>query len=223
MPTQGMDESHDSAEDEDQDGTGDECHGHAGERDGPAEGHHTFPAENADRLEDAVARYRRVSAEELCWALDLPGGTVLDVGSGTGFYADDVAPRADRVVGLDVQPAMHTYYREKGIPENVRLVAASGDAVPLTDGSVDAAYATMTYHELPRARTLAELARVLADGGRVVLADWSADGEGESGPPLDERFTADDAASHLREVGFSVVHEAVRPETFLVVGERDAR
>ena len=189
-----------------------------------AEGHHTFPAENADRLEDAVARYRRVSAEELCWALGLPSeGTVLDVGSGTGFYVDDVAPRAGRVVGLDVQPAMHAYYREKGVPENVRLVTASGDAFPLAAASVDAAYATMTYHELPRVRTLAELARVLVDGGRVVLADWSADGEGESGPPLDERFTASDAVSHLREAGFSVVHEAVRPETFLVVGERDAR
>jgi ubiquinone/menaquinone biosynthesis C-methylase UbiE len=190
----------------------------------PAEGHHTFSAENADRLEDAVARYRRVSAEELCWALDLPSdGTVLDVGSGTGFYVDDVAPRAGRVVGLDVQPAMHAYYRRKGVPDSVRLVTASGDAFPLATASVDAAYATMTYHELPRVRTLAELARVLVDGGRVVLADWSADGEGESGPPLDERFTASDAVAHLREAGFSVVHEAVRPETFLVVGERDGR
>ena len=189
-----------------------------------AEGHHTFPAENADRLEDAVARYRRVSAEELCWALDLPTeGTVLDVGSGTGFYVDDVAPRAGRVLGLDVQPAMHAYYREKGVPANVRLVTASGDACPFATASIEAAYATMTYHELPRVRTLAELARVLVDGGRVVLADWSADGEGESGPPVDERFTAADAVSHLREAGFSVVHEAVRPETFLVVGERDER
>ncbi|MEF8906448.1 MAG: methyltransferase domain-containing protein [Haloarculaceae archaeon] len=202
---------------DERDDSTDEAHDAAG-------GHHTFPAANADRLEDAVARYRRFSAEELCWALALPTeGTVLDLGSGTGFYVDDVAPRAGRVVGLDVQPAMHAYYRTKGVPENVRLVTASGDAFPLAAASVDAAYTTMTYHELPRVRTVAELARVLADGGRVVLADWSADGEGESGPPLAERFTAADAVSHLREAGFSVVHEAARPETFLVVGERDDR
>jgi ubiquinone/menaquinone biosynthesis C-methylase UbiE len=79
----------------------------------------------------------------------------------------------------------------------------------------------MTYHELPRVAALAELARVLVDGGRLAIADWSADGTGESGPPLDERFTAADATAHLREAGFSVVHEAVRPETFLVVGERE--
>jgi SAM-dependent methyltransferase len=199
-------------------------HGHDHDHDPAEEGHHTFPAENADRLEDAAARYRRVSAEELCWALGLPtDGTVLDVGSGTGFYVDDVAPHAGRVVGLDVQPAMHAYYREKGAPGNVHLVAGSGAEFPLRGASIDAAYTTMTYHELPRKATLSELARALVDGGRFVVADWSADGAGESGPPLDERFTAADAAARLREADFSVVHEAVRPETFLVVGERDPR
>jgi len=208
-----MNESHDHADDD---------HDH----DDPdhADGHHTFPAENADRLEDAAARYRRVSAEELCWGLDLPtAGTVLDVGSGTGFYVDDVAPHAGRVVGLDVQSAMHAYYREKGTPTNVSLLTGSGGEFPLREASIDAAYTTMTYHELPRVATLSELARVLVDGGRLVIADWSADGGGEGGPPLGERFTADDAVSHLQDAGFSVVHEAVRPETFLVVGERDAR
>lgn len=186
-----------------------------------ADGNHTFPAENAERLDDTAARYCLLSAEELCWALDLPtGGTVLDVGSGTGFYVDDVASRAGRVVGLDVQPAMHAYYREKGTPPNVRLVTGSADAVPLAAASVDAAYTTMTYHELPRERATTELARVLVDGGRVALVDWSADGEGESGPPLAERFTANDAVSRLHDAGFSVVHAAVRPETFLVVAER---
>jgi len=202
----------------------DEGHDHADDDHDHADGHHTFPAENADRLEDAAARYRRVSAEELCWGLGLPtAGTVLDVGSGTGFYVDDVAPHAGRVVGLDVQPAMHAYYREKGTPANVHLVTGSGAEFPLGDDTVTAAYTTMTYHELPRVATLRELARVLVDGGRLVIADWSADGDGESGPPLDERFTADDAVSHLQNSGFSVVHEAVRPETFLVVGERDER
>jgi len=207
-----MDEGHESR---DGDHTDD---GH----DPAADGHHTFPAENADRLEDAATRYRRVSAEELYWALGLPtDGTVLDVGSGTGFYVDDVATHAGRVVGLDVQPAMHGYYREKGVPANVRLVAGSGAEFPLRAASIDAAYTTMTYHELPRKAALAEFARVLVDGGRLVIADWSADGAGESGPPLDERFTAADATAHLRDAGFSVVHEATRSETFLVVAQRE--
>ena len=49
----------------------------------------------------------------------------------------------------------------------------------------------------------------------------SADGEGAAGPPLAERFTPGDAAENLRTAGFRVVHEAVRPETFLVVAERE--
>ena len=185
-------------------------------------GQHTFPAENADRLEDAVARYRRLSAEELAWGLDLPvDGTVLEVGSGTGFYLDDVAARVDGALGLDVQPAMHAHYRRKGVPGNVALVTGSGADLPFSDASVAAAYLTMTYHELPREAAISEVARVLVAGGRLVVADWSAGGEGAAGPPLAERFTAGDAAENLRAAGFRVVHEAVRPETFLVVAERE--
>jgi predicted TPR repeat methyltransferase len=76
-------------------------------------GHHTFDAGKAAKLEDAAARYRSVSREELLWALD-PTGTdaVVDLGSGTGFYTDDVAPHVDRVYAVDVQEAMHDHYRE---------------------------------------------------------------------------------------------------------------
>ena len=56
-------------------------------------GFHTFDAEKAGRLEDAGRRYQSVSREELVGALDLTGAeTVADLGSGTGFYTDDVAP-----------------------------------------------------------------------------------------------------------------------------------
>ena len=166
-------------------------------------GHHTFDAGEAAKLEDAAARYRSVSREELLWGLDLTGTeTVVDLGSGTGFYTDDVASHADRVYAVDVQEAMHDHYREKGVPAN---------------GEVDAAVSTMTYHEFTTASALAELARVLPSGGRLVVADWSADGSGENGPPLSERFGADEAATALEDAGFDVEFRATRPETFLVV------
>lgn len=76
----------------------------------------------------------------------------------------------------------------------------------------------MTYHEFASNRARSELARVLAPGGRLVIADWSADGTGEDGPPLKERFTTDEVTSVLRDVGFEIDFQATRPETFLVVG-----
>ena len=181
-------------------------------------GYHTFDASRADRLEDAGQRYRFLSAEELLWALSLsPADTVADLGSGTGFFTDDVAPRAGEVYAVDVQAAMHEYYREKGVPENVTLVTGDVSDLPFDDGSVDAAFSTMTYHEFASDDALAEISRVLAPGGRLAIVDWGATGSGDHGPPVDERYGADEATVALRDAGFSIEHEAVRPETFLLI------
>ena len=180
-------------------------------------GHHTFDAAQADRLE-GPERYRQVSVEELLGALALEGTeTVLDVGSGTGFYTDDVAPAAGRVLAVDVQPAMHALYSEKGVPDTVSPVTAVADALPFADGGVDAAFSTMTYHEFATSEALAELARVLAPGGRLVVADWSGDGPGESGPPVAERYTPAEVREHFADIPLTLDRLDERPETFLFV------
>ena len=110
-------------------------------------GFHTFDADRADRLEDAT-RFRFCSREELLEPL--PRGadaTVVDLGSGTGFYTDEIAPFVGHVLALDVQRAMHSKYREKGIPANVSLVTAEAESLPVATGAVDGAFSTMTFHE----------------------------------------------------------------------------
>ncbi len=184
-------------------------------------GYHTFDADRADELEDATFRYRHLSAEELLWGLSPAAEDVVaDLGSGTGFYTDDVAPRVGRVYAVDVQEAMHDFYRSKGVPENVELVTAEVADLPFDDDRLDAVVSTMTYHEFAGGAALDEVARVVAPDGHLVVADWSADGDGETGPPTDERFSAAETASALRDRGFEVEFEATRPETFLLVGSR---
>lgn len=184
-------------------------------------GHHTFDVGKADRLEDAATRYRYLSAEELLWALDLSGEeTVADLGSGTGFFTDDVAPYAERVYAVDVQSGMHDLYREKGLPANVDPVTTDVADLPFDDDGLDGAFSTMTYHEFASDESLAELARVIRPGGRLAIIDWDTDGEGESGPPLDERYGLSDAVAALEEAGFTVEFEALRTETFVVTATR---
>jgi ubiquinone/menaquinone biosynthesis C-methylase UbiE len=184
-------------------------------------GHHTFPASDADRLEDATMRYRHCSAEELHWALNPSSDdSVVDLGSGTGFYTDHVAPHVGEVYAVDVQEAMHDRYREKGVPENVELVTSGADELPFDDDAMDAAFATMTYHELPGG-AVTELARVLRPGGRVTVVDWTADGPGANGPPVDERYDEAHASAALRDAGFTVEFGATRSDTFLVVATLD--
>jgi ubiquinone/menaquinone biosynthesis C-methylase UbiE len=181
-------------------------------------GHHTFDADGADRLEEAGERYRHLSAEELLWALAPAGDdAIADLGSGTGFYTDDIAPHADTVYAVDIQQAMHDYYEEKGMPANVEPVTTAIDELPFEDGSIDGAFSTMTYHEFASDDALAEIARVLAPSGRLAIVDWSAAGTGENGPPLDERYTIETAVEGCREHGFAVEHAFTRSETFLLV------
>ncbi|HYW09389.1 MAG TPA: class I SAM-dependent methyltransferase [Longimicrobium sp.] len=86
------------------------------------------------------------------------GGTLLDVGCGTGALWDHLRGRFDRYVGVDA-------VRYELFPAGAEWVAADLDAgeVPLPDGCADAVAAVETIEHLenPRAfmRTLARLAR----------------------------------------------------------------
>lgn len=180
-------------------------------------GYHTFDPDRADILEEPD-RYMHLSAEELVGALgpshrDL----VLDLGSGTGFYTDDLAPHVGRILAVDVQPAMHRYYRAKGLPSNVDLLTAEIGALPIASQAIDAAISTMTYHEFAGAAATAEIARILRPNGRLVIVDWSADGPGDSGPSLAERYALETVVSELEQGGFTVELATNRIETLLVV------
>jgi ubiquinone/menaquinone biosynthesis C-methylase UbiE len=100
---------------------------------------------------------------------------VADVGTGTGFVAAGLAPRVERVIGIDNAPAMLEVARENlralGA-SNVDLVVGEASRLPLEDGAVDAAFANMVLHhsEDPEAM-LREMARIVRPGGTVAIAD----------------------------------------------------
>ncbi len=104
-----------------------------------------------------------------------PDSQVLDVGTGTGFIAAGLAPRARHVVGVDSSPAMLAVAAGNvaalGLG-NVTLVEGGVDALPLADGSVDAAVANMVlHHATDPTIMLTEMARVVRPGGIVAVTD----------------------------------------------------
>lgn len=178
-------------------------------------GFHTFDTERADGLNDPE-RFRYGSREELLQHLPERPARLLDLGSGTGFYTRELAPYAGTVYAVDIQSEMHRLHREAGVAEPVQLVTADGEALPFAAGAVDAAVSTATFHESASPEALADLARVV--DGRIVIVDWSGQGSGDAGPPVDQRFTAAEAESLLTNAGFETPIVAERAETFLLVG-----
>lgn len=103
---------------------------------------------------------RHVAAYRLC-APRLPEGRVLDLGCGVGHSFAELAPR--ETVGVDVEPAVLAgQERETHVADMRRL--------PLASGSFQSVIAVQSIEHVPDPeRALAEVARVLAPGGRAVL------------------------------------------------------
>ncbi|MGH6901706.1 MAG: class I SAM-dependent methyltransferase [Geminicoccaceae bacterium] len=100
----------------------------------------------------------------------LPASVVLDAACGTGRYSEYLIERGHRVIGVDRSPAMLAKAREK-LPESA-FREGDLEALPLVSGSVDVAVCALALVHLPEiGKAIAELARVVRPGGRVVISD----------------------------------------------------
>lgn len=105
---------------------------------------------------------------------------IVDVGAGTGTMAlalGQMLPQAQLTL-IDLSPYQLAAARRQlalaGLAPRSRVVHAAAEATTLASGSADLVLATLLYHELPPAASLAvarEARRLLAPGGRVIVFD----------------------------------------------------
>jgi ArsR family transcriptional regulator len=102
--------------------------------------------------------------------------TVGDLGCGTGALLPTLAPHVARVIGVDASDEMLAAARDRveGLT-NVELRAGTLEALPCEAASLDAVTLMLVLHHLPAPATaLAEAARVLKPGGRILIVDMTA-------------------------------------------------
>jgi SAM-dependent methyltransferase len=130
----------------------------------------------------------RAAANARDVARHLPAGDVLEVGVGTGLVAAALRREAPgvRLAGVDVAAGMLARARDR-LPG--ALARASALRLPFPDACFDGVYAVHVLHLVSdQAATLAEAARVLRPGGRMVavhgVVDHPRDELSEATSPL---------------------------------------
>lgn len=163
---------------------------------------HRFRPEKAAMLEDP-ARLAWLPTADVLALLELPdGATMLDFGTGTGFYAREIAhARPDvTVLAHDEQPEMLALVRA-GLEHEPRpnVVPTDPETVP-SFGPLARVLAINVLHELGD-RALRELAALVAPGGMLVVIDWRGDRERSIGPPREHVLTPAGARDRLATAG----------------------
>eukprot|EP00747_Dinoflagellata_sp_TGD_P022277 gnl/TRDRNA2_/TRDRNA2_129011_c0_seq1.p1 gnl/TRDRNA2_/TRDRNA2_129011_c0~~gnl/TRDRNA2_/TRDRNA2_129011_c0_seq1.p1 ORF type:complete len:318 (-),score=51.50 gnl/TRDRNA2_/TRDRNA2_129011_c0_seq1:39-992(-) len=129
---------------------------------------------------------------------------ILEVACGTGRFATfirDNHPRAELTL-VDLSPFYLESARENDDywrrmrypgsetrPQSAKFVQAAAESLPFGDASFDAVVCVYLFHEMPeaaRAAAAAEMARVVAPGGMVVITDSVQRGDR---PPVDGKLS----------------------------------
>ena len=131
------------------------------------------------RYEHVAAQLRPVAERVVDRLAPDPDAHVLDLGCGTGNATLLLAGRCRRVTGVDPSARLLGVARAAAATDGpaAAFVCGHGGAIPLGDGSLDAVVSVFGVIFAPDAPgAVAEMARVLAPGGRIVLSAWRPEG-----------------------------------------------
>lgn len=191
-----------------------------------------FDPQNAGKLENPE-RLVELPPANLIGLLELRGAeTVVDFGAGTGMYSIPVADALPRgvLLAVDEHAELLAMLREKlaAAPPagRVELVQTGDNRVPLGDGAADRIFMVNVLHHIhDEPDALAELMRVLAPGGLLVVVDF-ARMDRPVGPPNDHVLAFEDARAVLRGMGLLelTVHQPgeVGRYSIAIVGQKPA-
>ncbi len=156
------------------------------------------------------------------------GMTVVDIGAGTGYFVEQLAPVVDssgKVLALDIEQSMVDYVNEQAEQQGVDNIEARKVAVDdpqLDDASVDRILTVNTWHHIPERVAYAEkLLDALKPGGKVVVVDYTM--EADQGPPKKMRLEPSEVVDELEQAGFETeVAEESLPKQYVVIGQKAA-
>jgi len=125
---------------------------------------------SASKSYDLSARLHRFSGKHLMsWLPSEKQLTVLDLGSGTGFFTDLLATSYKQVIGLDFSKKM-LHFAKNSRNKNISWLEADAYKIPLQDESIDFIYSNLVFQWFdPLDIAIKEMLRVLKPGGLIIF------------------------------------------------------
>ena len=201
-------------------------HEHGGHEHGPLVHRFEDAARWAKDFDDPTRDAWQRPADVIAAMKISEGQTVADIGAGTGYFlphlARAVGPKG-KVVGLDIEPDMVRYMRERAAREALAVVEARVVALDdpgLPAGAIDRILIVDTWHHIDgRPAYATKLRGALAPGGAVFVVDFTMDAK--RGPPVNHRLRPEQVMEELTAAGLdaSLIEESL-PDQFIVVGRR---
>lgn len=151
----------------------------------------------------------RVARMEVNRVIDLVLGgiddakTLLDIGTGSGLFAEQFAARGLKVTGLDANPEMIPA-AQVFVPFAEFRIGVAED-LPFDDHSFDIVFMGLLLHEVD------DLEKAMSEAGRVVnkriaILEWPYE-TGEFGPPLEHRLASEKIAAAANRAGIKILKQ----------------
>ena len=137
--------------------------------------------------------------------------SVLDVGTGSGIFAEAFAERGLRVIGIDIREDMLAAAREH-VPDGTFMLGQM-EALPQDDNAVDLVFMGHVLHEADDLRVALDEARRVARK-RVAALEWVHQEE-DYGPPLWHRLEPETVEAAATAAGYAGVVTITLPHMVL--------
>jgi SAM-dependent methyltransferase len=162
--------------------------------------HHGHRFQHVERLR-SPERVQRLEVERVV-QLALEGisvKSVLDIGTGTGLFAEAFANRGLTVSGIDPNPEMLEAARSHVPGADFRQ--ATAEAIPFPDGTFELAFMGLVLHETDDLlKAIQEASRVAQ--ARLIILEWPYIQQ-DFGPGLEERLQPAQLLNLAAQAGLS--------------------
>ena len=112
-----------------------------------------------------------IVANQDAWA----GKKILDIGCGNAALLQELSPRLEQGVGVDLSLGMINQAKKRNESrKNLRFYKIDGPHLPLEDNSVDTVISMLSFRYLDWDPMIHEMLRVLKPGGEIMILDMVA-------------------------------------------------